>query len=60
MIQSLFLTPKTLTRKDGLNHVGTFIPISSPSHLALAGGQLSDLISIIELTDKSASVQDSI
>jgi hypothetical protein len=60
MIQLLFLTPKTLTRRDGLNHVGTFVPILSPSHLVLAGGQLSDLISIIELTDKLASVQDSI
>ncbi|KAG1908874.1 cytochrome P450 [Suillus fuscotomentosus] len=39
MMQLLFLTPKTLTPRDGLNPAGAFVPISSLSHLALAGGQ---------------------
>jgi hypothetical protein len=60
MMQLFFLTPKTLTHRDGSNHAGTFVLISSLSHLALAGGQLSDQFSGIALTEKSVFVQDSI
>jgi hypothetical protein len=60
MMQLFFLTPKTLTHRDGLNHAGTFVRILSLSHLALAGGQLFDQFSGIELIEKPVFVQDSI
>jgi len=40
MTLPLFLTLKYLIPRDGSNEAGTFAPISSLSHLALAGGML--------------------
>jgi hypothetical protein len=60
MMQLFFLTPKTSIHRDGLNHAGTSVQISSLSHLALAGGQLFDQFSSIELIGKPVFVPDSI
>lgn len=55
-----FPDPENFAPRDELNPAGAFVPITSLSHLALTGGQLSDRVSDIGLTDKSVFVQDSI